>query len=211
MNIEKLRILEENFFMAYPMGFDTPEILEIAKKHKVEKMRNFVMENFSRKCFKNVESLFESYIKLISQSSLVSIFEKAKFKDLAKTFTLDEKTRFVSGVYDFLYGDQELGFMTQIEILERYKIAKWPILTVLGVYMNPEFEVLVKPTTVKGILSYFEEVDIKYVSKPNYTFYNQYRTMINEIKKNTSSTLPSDNAAFCGFLMMSMDDGKPNF
>ena len=48
MNIDKLRVLEENFFMAYPMGFDTPEMLEIAKKHKVEKMRNFVVENFAK-------------------------------------------------------------------------------------------------------------------------------------------------------------------
>lgn len=205
MNIEKLKRLETHFFMAYPMGFDTPEMIEISKKHKIKKMRDFVNTHFEPECFEDVDLVFENYIKLISQSSLVSIFEKAKFKDLAKTFTREEKTKFIGGVYDFLYGDQETGFTSQIEVLSRYKTAKWPILTVLGVYMKPDFEVLVKPTTVKGILAYFEE-DLKYVSKPTYAFYSQFRTLINDIKKHTNEALQVDNAAFCGFLMMSLDD-----
>ncbi|MBF4692609.1 hypothetical protein [Fusibacter ferrireducens] len=204
MNVEKLKTLENYFFMAYPMGFDSPEMMAIAKKHKVEKMREFVNTHFEVECFEDVDLVFENYIKLISQSSLVSIFEKAKFKDLAKTFTQEEKAKFIGGVYDFLYGDQEAGFTAQIEVLTRYKTAKWPILTVLGVYMKPNFEVLVKPTTVKGILAYFEE-DLKYVSKPTFAFYNQYRTLINDIKKHTNEALQVDNAAFCGFLMMSLD------
>ncbi|GAU79961.1 hypothetical protein [Fusibacter sp. 3D3] len=210
MNIEKLKTLEKHFFMAYPMGFDTPEMLEISKKHKVEKMKDYVNAHFRSECFEDVERVFADYIKLISQSSLVSIFEKAKFKDLAKTFTLEEKAKFIGGVQAFLYGDQELGFTTQIEVLTRYKIAKWPILTVLGVYIRPEFEVLIKPTTAKGILVYFEE-DLKYVSKPTYAFYSQFRTLINDIKKHTDDSLQVDNAAFCGFLMMSMDDHQAGF
>ena len=170
-------------------------------------MRDFVNTHFEPECFEDTELVFQNYIKLISQSSLVSIFEKAKFKDLAKTFTPSEKTKFIGGVYEFLYGDQETGFTSQIEVLTRYKTAKWPILTVLGVYMKPDFEVLVKPTTVKAILSYFES-DLKYVSKPTYAFYSQFRALINDIKKHSNEALQVDNAAFCGFLMMSMDDRK---
>ena len=97
-----------------------------------------------------------------------------------------------------------MGFSMQIEVLDTYKMAKWPILTVLGVYMRPETEVLVKPTTVKAVLNYFEVEDFAYASKPNYEFYARYRDLVNKLKKETGKILQVDNAAYCGFLMMTI-------
>ena len=39
-------MLERQFFMAYPMGFDTPEMLEISKKHKVKKNERLCEHTF---------------------------------------------------------------------------------------------------------------------------------------------------------------------
>jgi len=204
MNLTKLENLENEFLMVYPEGFESPELAEIAKKHKMGKMQEFVKSNFSKDCFNEPQEVFENFVKLISKSSLVSVFEKTKFRNEAKVMTSEEKEILVKGLYEFLYVDQELGFNKQISVLIKYKMAKWPILTVLGLYMDPDTEVLVKPTTVKGILSYFEVDEFKYTSKANFEFYDQYRQLINEIKVEASEHLKIDNAAFCGFLMMSI-------
>ena len=204
MNLNKLEPLEIEFLKVYPQGFDSEELKEIEKKHKMGKMQEFVKENFAKDKFDDVEATFESFTKLISKSSLVSVFEKTAFRNEAKIMTGSEKEAIVKGAYEFLYGDQEKGFEMQVEALAKYKLAKWPILTVLGLYMQPEYEVLVKPTTVKGILKYFEVETFKYTSKANYTFYKDYRDLVNEIKEKASEHLQIDNAAFCGFLMMSI-------
>ncbi len=204
MNIDKLEQLEIEFLSIYPQGFDSEELAEIAKKHKMAKMQDFVETHFSESSFENRDQVFENFVKLISRSSLVSVFEKTKFKNEAKVMTESEKETLVQGLYDFLYVDQETGFNKQISVLAKYKMAKWPILTVLGLYMNPGVEVLVKPTTVKGILKYFEVEDFKYNSKAKYEFYSQYRTLVNDIKDKANEILKIDNAAFCGFLMMSI-------
>jgi len=204
MNLNKLEHLEIEFLKVYPEGFDSPELVEVGKKHKMNKMQDFVKEHFAKDCFSETEDVFENFVKLISKSSLVSVFEKTKFRNEAKVMTEEEKEILVKGLYEFLYVDQELGFNKQISVLIKYKMAKWPILTVLGLYMDPGVEVLIKPTTVKGILNYFEVDEFKYTSKANYEFYDQYRQLINEIKTTASEHLQIDNAAFCGFLMMSI-------
>lgn len=204
MKLDKLEHLENEFLMVYPQGFDSPELQAIAKKHKMDKMQTFVKENFSKDKFEDGQGIFESFVKLISKSSLVSVFEKTKFRNEAKVMTESEKEELVSGLYEFLYGDQAIGFEKQVAVLQKYKMAKWPILTVLGLYMNPGVEVLVKPTTVKGILKYFEVEAFHYSPQANYDFYKDYRGFINDIKDKARDHLHVDNAAFCGFLMMSI-------
>lgn len=204
MNLNKLEHLETEFLKEYPQGFDSPDLIAIGKKHKMGKMKEFVDENFSKDKFEDTDIVFESFVKLIGKSSLVSVFEKTKFRNEAKVMTADEKSALTEGIYEFIYGDQETGFNQQVAVLQKYKMAKWPILTVLGQYMHPDYEVLIKPTTVKGILSYFEVDEFKYTSKANYEFYDQYRQLVNKIKEQASEHLQISNAAFCGFLMMSI-------
>lgn len=204
MKMEKLVVLQESFLELYPEGFESEALQAVAKKHKMEKMKTFVKENFGKEDFDDSDDFMVRFTKLISMSSLVSVFEKTRFKDCARSFSEAEKMLFSKGVYEFLYGDQGMGFSMQIEVLDTYKMAKWPILTVLGVYMRPETEVLVKPTTVKAVLNYFEVEDFAYASKPNYEFYARYRDLVNKLKKETGKILQVDNAAYCGFLMMTI-------
>ncbi len=204
MKIDKLKALEDAFLRVYPEGFDAEEMQAIKKKHKMDKMHDFVDLHFSEDKFEDPLEVFDQFTKLISKSSLVSVFEKTQFRNDAKIMSEMEKKAISQGIYEFLYGNQGAGFETIAEILASYKLAKWPILTVLGVYKDPGYEVLVKPTTVKGILKYFEVEDFAYTSKPNYAFYTSYRDFINRIKSRAETHLNVDNAAFCGFLMMTI-------
>lgn len=204
MNIKKLKEAEERFLMQYPGGFNNPKVLEIAKKHKVEKMNKLAQESFSIEQFENPSRVIDSMNKVVSQSSLVSIFEKPKFRDLVKAMNENEKERLSLGLKEFLHGDQKFGFEMMTALLNEYKVAKWPLLTVCPVYFRPEVEVLIKPTTVKWIIETFELEGIKYSPKPTFEFYKAYREQINEMKKEVHVSMQSDNAAFCGFIMMSM-------
>ena len=206
MNRTKLKEAEERFFMQYPGGFSDPLMLEIAKKHKIEKMNKLAQESFAIEQFENPSQIADSMSKIVSQSSLVSLFEKPKFRDLVKAMSDNEKERLSHGLKEFLHGDQKFGFELMSALLTEYKLAKWPLLTVCPNYYRPSVEILVKPTTAKGIIEHFELEGLKYSPKPTFEFYRAYREQINQIKKEVNPSLQFDNAAFCGFLMMSLEN-----
>ncbi|HPW40124.1 MAG TPA: hypothetical protein PLW98_01255 [Bacillota bacterium] len=93
-------------------------------------------------------------------------------------------------------------------MLNEYKLAKWTLLTACPVYYRPGVEVFIKPTTVKGVIEYFELEGLKYSPKPTFEFYKAYRKRINQIKKEVDASLQVDNGAFCGFLMMSLESSE---
>ena len=208
MNTLKLKAAEKYFFTRYPEGFSSPEMIEISKKHKPEKMHSMARELFSKDAFSDTEKTIENMIKIISRSSMVSVFEKPKFRDYARSLDSGEKEILVRGLEDFLYKDQETGFSAMVDILLPGKIAKWPVITVIAEYFNPQVEIFVKPTTAKNILSFFEIDYPVYKPRPSFNFYKEYRNVINSMKKEVSAALSPSNAAFCGFLMMSMDPEK---
>ncbi len=205
MNKRKLKEAEERFFSRYPEGFSDPMILEISKKHRVEKMNKLAQDSFAVEQFENPGTIVDSMNRIISQSALISVFEKPKFKELVKAMGDIEKVRLAHGLKEFLYQDQKYGFEQMAALMEEYKLAKWPLLTACPIYFRPEAEVYVKPTAAKGIIEYFELEGIHYSPRPSFEFYQAYRENINQMKKEVSPSLPSDNAAFCGFLMMAMD------
>lgn len=204
MNIAKLKEAEKQFLMRYPGGFSDPLMVEMKKKHKPEKMNKLAQDSFSAGQFDDPDGIVDAMVKIVSQSSMVSVFEKPKFRDLVKTIGDNERERLSHGLREFLHGDQGFGFGLMTELLTEYKLAKWPLLTVCPVYYRPEVEVFIKPTTVKGVIEYFELEGLKYIPKPNFEFYQAYREHINYMKRQVASMLPVDNGAFCGFLMMSI-------
>ena len=205
MNNTRLKEAEEQFLLSYPGGFSNPRMLEIAKKHKVEKMKKLAQDSFSVEQFNNVAGMIESMIKVVSQSSLVSVFEKPKFRDTVRSMSDSEKEHLVQGLKEFLHGDQEKGFRQMVGLLQEYKIAKWPLLTVFSIYYRPETEVFIKPTTAKDVIEHFELQGVKYSATPSYEFYRAYRERIMQMKEEVDKSLQVDNAAFCGFLMMSIE------
>lgn len=204
MNRTVLKDAEGRFLIDYPAGFSDPFMLEIAKKHKIEKMNNLAQESFAKKQFKSPNKIVESMAKVVSQSSLVSIFEKIKFRDLAKALSADEKECLSHGLREFLHGDQGFGFELMRDLLNEYKLAKWTLLTICPVYYRPDLEVYIQPTTTKKIIAYYQLEGLKYSPKPTYEFYQAYREQINQMKAEVEISLQGGNAAFSGFLMMSL-------
>ena len=209
MNIQKLHDAEAQFFARYPGGFEDPELVEIVKKHKIEKMNKLALESFAPEKFEDIDQVVAAMSKLVTQSSLVSIFEKPKFRDMTKVLDHADKEYLALGLKGLLYGDetaQARGFLEMASVLADYKIAKWPLLTVYGVYFRPEDEVFIKPTTVKAVIEYFELEGLKYNSTPTFEFYKAYRQHFLALKAKTKLLTHLENGAFSGFLMMSMGE-----
>lgn len=204
MNAARLKEAEERFFMEYPGGFSNPLMLEIAKKHKAEKMNKLARDSFAIEEFASPGRIVDSMSKIISQSSMVSLFEKPKFRDTVKTMIDSRKEGLSTGLKEFLYGDQKSGFELMCARLSEYKLAKWTLLTICPAYFRPGVEIFMKPTTVKGIIEYFDLEGLAYSATPTFEFYRAYREEINQMKKEADPSLQLDNAAFCGFLMLSM-------
>jgi len=205
VNNLKLKESQERFFRRYPDGFSDDQMIAIAKRHKMEKMKKMAQDSFALEQFANPANIVASMSKIVSQSSLISVFEKPKFKEFVNSMSDQEKEQLAQGLKEFLYGDQEAGFELMAGLLGRYKLAKWPLLTVYGIYFQPDKEVFVKPTTAKRIIEHFELTGIQYSSTPTFAFYQAYREQIRQLKQRADISLQVDNAAFCGFLMLSIE------
>lgn len=204
MNLEKLKEAESAFLYRYPGGFENPEMQLIGKKHNVGKRISQAQDCFAKNRFGDHENICSDMIKVVSAASMVSLFEKPKFRDLVRALPEQQKKRLSTGLKNFLHGDQEKGFHHMLEVLKSGKLAKWSLLTIIPNYYRPDEEVFVKPTTAKGVIATFELEGLIYNPQPDWEFYRGYRAAILEMKDLVNHSLTPSNAAFCGFLMMTM-------
>ena len=205
MNIEKLKQAEATFLDRYPGGFENPEMVAIAKKHKMDQMVSYTQESFQKENFRMPDMIVDRMVKVASRSSMVSVFEKPKFRDYAYALVPDRKRRLADGLFAVCYGNEQQGFEEMVDILAEGKLAKWTLMTVCQAYFRPDFEVFIKPTTAKGVIQTFELENLQYKPRPSWAFYNQYRQAINKMKSHVDPALSPSNAAFSGFLMMSIE------
>lgn len=205
MDIKKLKKAASDFLERYPDGFCHPEMIEMGKKHKMDKMVALAQGSFARQNFKNPDEITNSMLKIVTQSSLISIFEKPKFRDFIKRTPPNDKVLIAKGLKELLYGNEQEGFEELLFQFQREKLAKWTLMTVFQAYFNPEVDVFIKPTTTKSIIKELN-LDIVYNPTPSWEFYESYRNIINQMKTKIEKSLAPSNAAFCGFLMMSLDD-----
>jgi hypothetical protein len=205
MNLNKLKQAEESFFKQYPGGFEHPDLIAIGKKHKMDKMITFTQEGFSKENFNSPNTIIENMTKVISRSSMVSMFEKPKFKTFVNALAFQDQELLVDGLKELLHGKKQQGFEVLLEVFKAGKLAKWSLITICPTYFRPGSEVFVKPTTVKGIIEFFELQSLQYKPTPSWAFYKEYRAVINEMKSKVDACLAPSNAAFSGFLMMSLE------
>lgn len=205
MNLSKLRQAEEAFLHRYPGGFDNPEIIATrVKKHKPDQMIALVRESFSSENFKLPDRIVQNMIKVISRSSIISVFEKPRFRDFANGLSPQEREFLSSGLKEVLHGDEQAGFEMILDLLKSEKLAKWSLMTVCQTYYHPQRDVFIKPTTVKGVIEYFELEDLQYRPTPSWPFYDTYRSAFLEMKSQVDPSLSPTNPAFSGFLWMSI-------
>ncbi|MCC7430828.1 hypothetical protein IT568_08305 [bacterium] len=202
MNLKKLKQAEKDFFAKFPDGFNSPEMLELAKKHRLDKLAELTQKAFAKENFRNPELIAEKMVKIVTGSSMVSLFEKPKFRDFVYSLPLAQKEILANGVKELLHGNEKNGFETILQILSAGKLAKWSLVTVLQFYFRPQTDVFIKPTYAKKIIETFELEALKYNPKPTWEFYEAFRKTINEMKTKVDPSLSVYNAAFTGFLIL---------
>lgn len=204
MDLKKLKQTEKEFFDRYPGGFDNPEIVAIRKKHKLEKMIELTQTGFAKRNFLRPDLIVENMVKIVTRSSLVSVFEKPKFRDYARSLPLEERKMLANGLEELLHGSEQTGFELMLDVLKSGNLAKWPLMTICQAYYRPQVEVFVKPTVAKDIIQTFDLQNLTYKPAPTWAFYRQYRSTINEMKTKVDKSLSPYSIAFTGFLMRSM-------
>jgi hypothetical protein len=202
MNLRKLKQAEAEFLFRYPGGFSHPDMVAIGKKHNVSKLVEMCQEAFKPHNFARPQSILDSLVQAVSRSSMVSMFEKPKFKSFVNSLEPMEKELLAHSLEERLHGNAKQGFESMLELLQTRKMAKWTLMSICPLYFNPDYEVFVKPTTVKGIITYLEIDELHYRPTPSWEFYTVFRDRMNECKELVDPSLSPNNAAFTGFLMM---------
>ena len=204
MNLEKLREAEALFLHRYPGGFANEEMQRlVAKKHNVGKLSEFAATALAKKNFAKPGALLDDIVRIVSRSSMVSMFEKPKFRDYVNGLARDDREFLLAGYKRLLHGKQEQGFNDVLDVLSEGKLAKWSLMTIHLHHWRPQQEVFVKPTTTKNVIRQFELDDLEYRPRPSWSFYRRYRSVIADMKAHVDPGLSPNNAAFTGFLMMS--------
>ncbi len=194
----------------YPAGFADDDLNKIRSKHKIEKMTAMAHELLAPERFENREEVAASIVKIVSSSSLVSLYEKPKFKDFVGRLGNGELELLTMGYYEQLHGDRVKGFHMLLDVLSRGKLAKWTLITLLQYYYYPHVEVFIKPTTCKDIIKVFDLKGLVYNPMPSLEFYEDFKEQIITMKAHVNPDLAPDNGAFTGFLMLSMEGMMTN-
>ncbi len=205
MNLERLHTAEAVFLEKYPGGFNHPDLVEIGKKHRVGQIAEQSQELLAPKVFKYPGQALDNIVKTVTRSSMVSMFEKPKFRDYVNGLSRDDRAYLAAAFKTLLHGkNQKPGFEKVVEVLAEGKLAKWSLMTICLLYLRPDYEVFVKPNTTKRIISYLE-LDLVYKPRPSWEFYAAYRDLIQDMKSRVDPSLHATNAGFTGFLMMALD------
>ena len=203
MNLKKLHEAESLFLLQYPQGFASEEMQAIRKKHNVDRLSEFASTALTRKSFSNQGKVLDDIVKIVTRSSMVSLFEKPKFRDYVNGLGRDDREYLATGYRRLLHGNQETGFNQILDVLSEGKLAKWSLMTIVMHHYRPQIDVFVKPTTTKNVIRQFELDGLVYKPRPSWSFYSGYRDAISEMKSRLNPSLSPNNAAFTGFLMMS--------
>lgn len=210
MNLDKLREAESLFLHRYPGGFDNEELQAmVRKRHNVGKLSEFAADVLARARFKNTAQVLEDIVKIVSRSSMVSMFEKPKFRRFVEGLSRDDRALLAAAFQRALHGNQQKGFTDLVDLLAEGGLAKWSLATICLYQYRPETEVFVKPTTTKNVIRQFELEGLHYKPRPSWSFYQGYRDAIAQMKAAVSPALSPSNAAFTGFLMMTTAVGQP--
>ena len=203
MNLKKLREAEALFLHRYPGGFANAEMQQvIAKRHNVGKLSDFAASALAKKKFASA-GLLDDVVKIVSRSSMISRFEKPRFRDYVDSLARADRELLVVGYKRLLHGNRERGFNDVLDVLGEGKLAKWSLMTIHLHHLRPQQDVFVKPTTTKNVIRQFELEGLEYRPRPSWGFYERYRSLIDEMKAAVDPSLSPNNAAFTGFLMMS--------
>ncbi|NND68351.1 MAG: hypothetical protein HKN19_12260 [Halioglobus sp.] len=207
MNKATLLQAEAQFLSRYPEGFADPGMESIRKKHDIDKIAQFAGESLVRERFNRPEFIVDAVHKIVSRSSMVSRFEKPRFRDFVKSLNSGEREALANAMELRLYGrEKRRGFEELVGMLAPHGLAKWSVVSVVPFYFAPKKEAFVKPTTAKGIIEKLEVEGLTYKPQPTWAFYRGYLKLLGEIRKEVAPSLAVNYAALSGFLMSTLKE-----
>ena len=124
MNLEKLKNAEAYFLELYPEGFQDIGLQPIIKRHNTAKIGELVQELFAKENFSQPELICENFAKIVSKSTLISLFEKPKVRDMIKSMRMERRDMVCIGLYEMLYGDKKEGFEILVDVLSSYGLSR---------------------------------------------------------------------------------------
>jgi hypothetical protein len=207
MNIEKLMEAEAVFLARFPNGFNDPDpwMVQIRKRHNVEQLAQFTRANLTDATLSQPRKFADILLTIVSRSSMVSRFEKPPFRAFLENLDSKEKRRLAGAFRKRLFGRKKReGFEEIVDLLGRYKLARWSLVSAVPFYFAPSREAFIKPTTAKKILTFLEIEDLHYHPRPDWTFYDGFRKLILDIKPLLDPNLTPHNAVITGFLMSTL-------
>ncbi len=205
MNLEKLKQAEAEFLARYPEGFDDPGMAHIKKSHPVDKLTEYTKTELTQTLLQQPHKFSDVLLKIMSRSSMVSRFEKPKFREFLNSLNTPDKEFLANAFEKRLFGkNKQQGFEEICDLLKHHKLARWSVISAVPFYFAPNKEAFVKPTTAKGIIAYLEIENLQYHPTPDWKFYKGYSKLITDIRKNVAKSLSPNNAALTGFLMSSI-------
>ena len=100
MNLKQLRRAERKFLSRYPGGFTHPDMVAVGRKHKMDRMIRMSQAAFGEDGFDRPGAVVDNLVKLVGTSSMVSMFEKPKFRSFANALNDMEKTLLADALQD---------------------------------------------------------------------------------------------------------------
>jgi hypothetical protein len=189
---------------AFPLGFDTPVLAERTKHHDMTKLIAFARRAFSPAALRNADQAAADMVSLVGRSSMVSRFEKPRFREAVRSMTRGEREELAGFAHELLHGSEARGMNGLSAMLALRQTAKWPVVTALRCYYYPDNDLIIKPTTVKGVIACFGLEGLRYTPVPNFAFYDAYRAVLIDMRAAMAGPLrDAVLAGFSGFLMMS--------
>ena len=205
LRLDKLHELQGDFFARYPEGFVGSEVPKAAKKYRIDGAVDFAQKAFAEVQFGKPEFILKSLTQLVSKSSMVFMFDKARFRDSVLSLAPKEREALVDAVFELLHGDEQVGFEGVLNQLVALKLGQWPLMSVVPFYFDPHKNWFIKPNMTKSILKYFEvDQQIIYQTRPSYAFYQEYRDFLTQLRDESDPRLGENNSAFTGFLAMTI-------
>ena len=125
VNVTRLKQAEDAFLTRFPGGFANPELMAIRnKRHNVKKMIAFAQEKFAKRHFQLPDEIVKHMIAVVSRSSVISMFEKPKFRDAVSDFAMEEKRFLADGLEELLHGNEQWGFEAILDLLKKQAVER---------------------------------------------------------------------------------------
>jgi len=203
------------FLRKFPEGFRDETYLAWERDYKWHAHMEWE-EQLSESRFKGLllagayQDIAARAVKIESGRSLLFSFEKMALRDAVR-----EKAgarTFAEGLCRFLHGEGPLeqrfaDWVTAVDKLPRRqtRVLTWPLVTVFGFIAQPDKHIFLKPNTTKEAARKIG-LPFDYVSRPNWSTYEDYLTLARTVQKRIRHMRPRDMIDIQSFLWVQGSD-----